>query len=164
MAQLFDAKADKVLAALHDIPEKGDASFVLPLLKTYTAWHHDDAIREKASTILYELKTVEAIPELLNALEMPEFKMHKAFIISVFWNAGIIPTEMDVLLRHALHGDFMTAFEVLTVIEQMEDTADAEAARDAVFDIEEYLDEHPDAPHVEMLQQLRYVLIEYSNL
>jgi len=58
----------------------------------------------------------------------------------------------------------MVAFEVFTIAEQMVDTVDAEMARDAVFDIEDYLDEHPDADHVEVLQQLRILLVDYSNI
>jgi hypothetical protein len=164
MTGLFATEVDKVFAALQEIPEKGNASFVLPLLKTYKAWETDEGIRAKIGTILYELKTPEAIPELMKALELPELQKEKAFILSIFWNAGLIPTELDILVRQALKGDFMVAFEVFTIAEQMVDTVDAEMARDAVFDIEDYLDEHPDADHVEVLQQLRILLIDYSNI
>lgn len=164
LADLFSAKAETVLGALEKVPAQGDASFVVPVLKAYRAWPADEAIREKATFILFHMKSQEVIPELLKALEEPELQDDKAFVISVFWNAGLIPTELDVLVKHAIRGDYMVAFEALTVIEQMEDSADADLAQEAVFDLDEYVDEHPDAPHVEILGQLRQVLVDFYNL
>ncbi len=164
MAELFDTSPQKVTAALESMPEQGSADFILPLLKTYLAWEGDADIRQRIVTILYELKTAAAIPELLKALRMPEFAHEQAFILSIFWNAGIIPVELGELVRVAVKGDYMTAFEALTVIEQMEDNADAGMAQDAVYDIEEHLDENPDAENVEILQQMRMLLIQYANL
>jgi len=164
LADLFSTKADKVLAALNEIPEEGNPAFVIPLLKAYKAWLGDDAIREKATFILYHLKTPDVVPELMKGLDEPDLQDIKPFTLSVFWNCGLIPTDLTALTGHALRGDYMTALEATTVIDQMEDTADAEEARDAVLDIDEYLDENPDAAHREMLEELKRLLVQLSNL
>lgn len=164
MADLFSTKAEKVLAALNEIPEEGNPDFVIPLLKTYKAWPQDEAIRAKATFILYHLKLPEVVPELMKALDEPDLQNEKAFTLSVFWNSGLIPTDLHALVGHALRSDYMTALEAVTVIEQMEDSADAESARDAVLDVDEYLEEHPDVSHREMLEEMKRLLIHLSNL
>lgn len=164
MSDLFSTKEDKVMAALEKIPEEGTPEFVIPLLRTFKAWPQSTAVRAKVTFILYHLKSPEVMPELMKALEEPDLEGQKAFILSVFWNSGHIPSDIAVLVRHALKGGYMTALEVMTLLEQMEDTADAEEAREASLDVQEYLDEHPNAEHSQMLAEMNRTLIKLSNL
>ncbi len=164
LQKLFDSNKDKVLDALEQIPQQGNAGFVLPLLKTYMAWRTHHSIPDKVTLILYTLKTESAIPELMQALDMPEMSSIKPFVLSVFWNAGLIPSDLDVLIRHAIAGDYLTAFEVLTIVEQMEDSADAEIAQEGIFDIDEHLEEQPEASNAPVLLELKKQLMHFYNL
>lgn len=164
LADLFSAKKETVMAALKKIPEEGTPEFIIPLLRTFKAWPHSTEVRAKVTFILYHLKTPEAVPELMKALDEPDLQEEKAFILSVFWNSGHIPTDISVLVGHALRGGYMVALEVMTLLEQMEDTADAEEAREASLDVQEYLDEHPNIEHGPMLAELNRTLIKLSNL
>jgi hypothetical protein len=164
IAELFSTDPAKVGAALEKIPEKGDSSVIVPLLKTYRAWEHEEEIRKQIAKILFELKTEAAIPELIAALDDPDFEEHRAFLISVFWNAGIFPVaHIDVLVRHAIKGDYMVALEVLTVVENIDTKMDPEMLQNAMFDIDEYIEMYPDDAHIELLEELNQILSSHYN-
>jgi hypothetical protein len=162
---LHSTHSERVLKALKRIPEEGNATMVQPLLRTYLAWPNDEAIRAEVEKILGELKTRDAIPHLINALDEKEFDSIRGLIISVFWHAGIYPSdELDVLIRHAIRGDYSVALEVVTVLENTDEFTDPDMAQQHMLDIDDYLDRHPDAEHAPILDQLKQVLKEQYNL
>lgn len=164
LTDLFSTRSETVRNALEKIPAQGNAKMIIPLLKTYKSWESEEDIQNKIARILGELKTESAIPELIEALEDPEFDAERALIVSTFWHAGLYPlSDIDVLVRHAIRGDFFVTLEVLTVIENIEAQMDNQLLQDAIFDIEEFLDEHPDAPHAELLNQLKEVITKFYN-
>lgn len=161
---LFSTKKDVVKSALKKIPTQGNAGMIIPLLKTYISWDSDEDIQNDIAKILGELKTESAIPELVEALEDPEFDSIRAIIISSFWHSGIYPIEdLDVLVRHAIRGDFFVTLEAITVIENIEAAMDVQKIQDAIFDIDDFLEEHPDEMHSELLTQLKNVLTTLYN-
>lgn len=164
LTDLFSTKSDTVRKALEKVPSQGNAQMIIPLLKTYNSWSNEEDIQNKIAHILGELKTESAIPELIEALEDPEFDAERALIVSTFWHAGLYPiSDIDVLVRHAIRGDFFVTLEVLTVIENIEAQIDTQLLQDAIFDIDEFLDEHPDEPHSELLNQLKEVITKFYN-
>lgn len=162
---LHSTKANEVLGALKKIPEQGNATLIKPLLRTYLAWPQDSEIQNSIKKILSELKTQEAVPQLISALDEEEFDSIRAMIISVFWQCGIYPTdELDVLIKNAIKGDFMVTMEVLTVVENSDVFTDPDLVQQYMLDIDEFLDEHPDAGHAAVLDQLKTVLKNQYNL
>jgi len=165
ISDLHSSKPDRVLAALKRIPEEGNASLVKPLLRTYLAWPDDEDIKSRVEKILGELKTRSAVPELISALDDEEFDTIRALIISVFWHAGIYPSdELETLIRHAIRGDYMVALEVVTVIENTDEFTDPDIAQQYMLDIDEYLDRQPEVEHAAVLDQLKQVLKNQYNL
>lgn len=165
MSLLHSTKTTEVLAALKKIPEQGNATLVKALLRTYLAWPDEPEILAKIEKILGELKTQEAVPELISALEDEEFHSLRAMIVSVFWHAGIYPTdELGVLISNAIEGDFMVAVEVMTVVENSDVFTDPDQVQDFMLDIDEFLDENPEASHASVLHQLKTVLKTQYNL
>lgn len=164
LENLFSTKRDIVQAALKKIPSQGNAGMIIPLLKTYVSWESDEDIQNEIAKILAQLKTESAVPELVEALEDPEFDAIRALILSSFWHSGIYPiSDLDVLVRHAIRGDFFVTLEAITVIENIEAAMDVEMIQDGMFDIDEFLDEHPDEPHSELLAQLKNLLTTLYN-
>jgi len=165
MSLLHSTKTEEVIGALKKIPDQGNASLVKPLLRTFLAWPDEADIQAKIEKILGELKTQDAVPELISALQDDEFDELRAMIISVFWHAGIYPTEeLDVLISSAIKGDFMVAVEVVTVIENSDELTDSDLVQESMLDIEEFLDENPEAPHASVLEQLKAILKSQYNL
>ncbi len=162
---LFSTERAKVSAALGEIAVKGNEKMVIPLLKTFVAWDHHSEISEEISKILLQLKTEKAIPELIAALDDPEFDAQRAFIISIFWNSGLFPVDdIDVLLKHALRGGFQVTLEALTVVENLETAPDSELIQETIFDIDDFIDQYPEAPHTELLKELKQVLNQFYNV
>jgi len=162
---LHSTKSIEVISALKKIPEQGNATLIKPLLRTYLAWPSDFTIQESVQKILGELKTQAAVPELISALGEEEFDDLRALIISVFWQAGIYPTdELDVLIKNAIRGDYMVTMEVLTVVENSDVFTDPDLVQQYMLDIDEYLDGNPDAEHSAVLDQLKVVLKGQYNL
>jgi HEAT repeat protein len=162
---LFSTDSSEVLKALEKVPREGNTRVVVPLLRTYKAWPDDEIISEKAEKILKQIKTESAIPELIEALDDPEFEEERALILSIFWNAGLFPSEdVDVLVKHAIRGDFHVTLEALTVIENIEAAVDTEVLQEAIFDIDDFLDEHPESEHAKLLSELKEVLTKMYNI
>ena len=162
--KLFSTRIEEVQAALKQIPDKGNATLILPLLRTYKAWPAEPLILDPITKILSELKTESAIPELIKALEDPDFDEERAMIISIFWNAGLFPiNDVDVLVRHAIRGDYMVTLEALTVIENIESELDKDQLQNALFDVDDYLELNPEVPHAELLEELKQVLSTHYN-
>jgi hypothetical protein len=165
VSQLHSTKSAEVIGALKKIPEQGNATLIKPLLRTYLAWPDESEISSRIEKILGELKTQEAVPELISALETEEFDSLRALIISTFWHAGIYPSdELDVLITHAIRGDYMVALEVVTVVENSDVFTDPDLVQQHILDIDEFLDEYPDAGHATVLDQLKTVLKNQYNL
>lgn len=161
---LFSTKRDTVKAALIKIPTQGNSAMIIPLLKTYISWESDEDIQSGIAKILAQLKTESAVPELVEALDDPEFDSIRALILSSFWHSGIYPiNDLNVLVRHAIRGDFFVTLEAITVIENIEAPMDIEMIQDAIFDIDDFLDEHPEEMHSELLVQLKKVLTLFYN-
>src|SRR5690554_1581375 len=149
---LFSTRKETVKSALIKIPEAGNSSMIIPLLKTYVSWESDADIQNSIAKILRELKTESAVPELIEALEDPEFDEIRALILSAFWHSGIYPVnDLNILVRHAIRGDYFVTLEAITVIENIETAMDLEMIQDAIFDVDEFLEDHPDEMHSELL-------------
>jgi len=69
-----------------------------------------------------------------------------------------------VLIKNAIRGDYMVAVEVVTVVENSDVFTDPDLIQQYMLDIDEFLDEKPDAPHASVLEQLKTVLKGQYNL
>jgi hypothetical protein len=58
----------------------------------------------------------------------------------------------------------MVAVEVVTVIENSDELTDSDLVQESMLDIEEFLDENPEAPHASVLEQLKAILKSQYNL
>ncbi len=159
IARLFSTKADEVLQAFTEIHEKGNYTMVEPLLKTLTDWPEDESICRKAKEIIMEVKSENAIPILVEALENPAYFSQRAFILSVFWHAGLYPVDhVETLVKHALQGDYYVALESLTVLENMDAEPDEDLLRNELITIDEFIDENPNAGHLGIIKSIKELL------
>jgi len=124
MKDLTHANNQKVKAALAAAKEKGDATWVRPLLEAY-AGRKEDALREEMRTMLGSMKVSAAEQTFLDALVDPNLSHVKADILGFLWSCGF---TCDGLLSRvadaACEGDFQQAFEGVTLLEQVESVSD----------------------------------------
>jgi len=120
MKELFSTDNKKVKSALDQADKKGTIKWIKPLLLAFRD-RNEDALRERMRVMLSSVKLSAAEDVFLETLSDKEFKDIHADILEFIWSAGFVPSEsIDVIVRAATSGDFRTAMEGLTLIEQCE--------------------------------------------
>lgn len=153
LKDLFAADDATVLSAVKALKEFGDHRTIHPLLEVML--HGSDPVKAAVEEVLFELKDTKAVDQLIAALDDEKYAPVRATILAAFWNSGQWPVgHVAKLCDIAIHGSYQEAFEVLTVIEHMEeDLAPAEVAP-ALESIREYLmvgEGHENYPIIESL-------------
>ncbi len=140
LIELFDTDETKVMKALNKIKRDGRATHFSALMDLYVKTS-EGPIRDELTRMLQETKLEGADEILVGLLEEERFKDHRAFILTCIWNSGYQPIEhLDVIVGAALTGDYMTSFEVLTILETLEPPFDMDVLTVAHLDITDQLD------------------------
>ena len=78
----------------------------------------------------------------IEKIQLEEFQPYHQQLVSCMWSSGMNPTEdLHVFSKLAVDGDYMTALEVLTLLENMEGPFDNESLMDAFQDVSEFVEE-----------------------
>lgn len=110
-----------VISALKAIPEDGSPEMLPYLVKLWVS-NPGQEITDLTEKVLFNLKDPAVIPTLVKMLRDDAFAADRAAILTVIWQSGLdISEELILLVNIALAGDYMTAFEVLTVIDHLEE-------------------------------------------
>lgn len=124
MKDLTHPNNQKVKAALEAAKEKGDASWVRPLLDAF-AGRAEDALREEMRTMLGSMKVSAAEQTFLDALVDPQLNHIKADVLGFLWSSGFTCDGcLSRVAEVACEGDFQQAFEGVTLLEQVETVTD----------------------------------------
>ena len=120
---LKDLKANDaniVLEAIKRNRKDGNVKTFKALLETL---RDTDEPTVEASIIefLYDLKDEDSIPALVEAINDEEFSYYHSFLVAAFWQSSIDGSgHIDLFVQKAIDGDYMTALEALTVIENFD--------------------------------------------
>lgn len=160
---LYSTKTEEIEKALKIIPEKGDASLVIPLLELYQS-SSSSHIKEKVSKILLQLKSTETIIPLLEASKDNRFLAIRSFIVSAFWeNDFDLTPHLAHLTKLAVEGNYQTALEVLTVIENQQGPFDYEQLMDAMVSTRLYLSSDQKDNKRVLIESINKVLESFEN-
>lgn len=117
---MYSTKEDEVLDAIKAAEEVGNVEWVRPLLELVRD-HPVDEVKAAASGVLGSLKVSAAEDIFGDALDDPEFEAISADIIGFLWNCGFHSEDLlPAVVRCAVRGDFRSAMEALTWVEQLE--------------------------------------------
>ena len=117
---LYSTKENEVLDAIKAAEEVGTVEWVRPLLEVVRD-HPSDEVKEAAAHVLGTLKVSAAEDVLADALDDPEFESIGSDIVGYLWNCGFHSEELlPAVVRCAVRGDFRSAMEALTWVEQLE--------------------------------------------
>jgi hypothetical protein len=149
-ALLLDLTSDqpkKVLSALEKIADDGSSQFVRPLLEVFRDSQNQD-IRTRVQGLLSSLKISEAEDILLEALEDDAFSGERAAILSFIWNSGFQPADsVDLVVKTALKGDYMTGVEAMTLLDSLNMQPDEESLYQALLELRGFLEQYKDSDH-----------------
>ena len=154
--KLFDSDTKSVLSALGRIKEKGNTGSLKPLVSLLNS-EPGPEIEKEILFILNNLKAKDAVTEIINAIVNPEYVSIRKKLITCCWQNGLdfknhLPLFADLIIE----GDWETAFEAFTVIENMENLPEQKIIDAAAGKIREALKNADD--------QKKYFLTESLSL
>lgn len=87
---------------------------------------------------LYDLKDEQSVPILITAIQDEEYAFYHSFLVASFWQSAIDGSEyLEEFVKAAIHGEYMTSLEALTVVENF----DSSFSHDLLLDLEAELNE-----------------------
>ena len=70
---------------------------------------------------LFDLKDEDSVPVLIKAIQDAEMSYYHSFLVSSFWQSAIDGSDyLNVFIEVAIKGEYMTALEALTVVENFD--------------------------------------------
>jgi hypothetical protein len=109
-----------VIATLEEIKFSGNSK-LLPFLIELLHVSKNEEVKTQVYNILAELKHSDSIPLLIEAIQNGKYKNEQEMLIRSCWENGLDFTPfISVFVELVIKGDYMTAFEAFTVIENLE--------------------------------------------
>lgn len=156
-AALLSADDAQALTALTRIEQDGDAKAIRPLLEALASTK-SSAVEQRIAELLYQVKTDNAVNELLAALDETSLLGVRRVTLAAFWNAGLdVRDHLERFITLAIEGDAQECFECLTVVENQEIWPE-KACRLALARVREALAKETDEYKAAMLKDLVSVL------
>lgn len=154
----LEAKDEKkVIGALKRIPHEGSSDMIKPMLRLVKTGPSDE-VRVLLEKVLFSLKDNDCIPPLLESLNDPEFEDVNFIILASFWQSGLdVSDNLSIVVKAACDGDYMTAVEAMSVIENCESINDRQLAA-SIKHLDEALDKKKDS-HA-LLEDIRKSLVD----
>lgn len=148
----------KVVTAIKQLRKSGKPEAIEPLLDVYLV-NKDSEVQQAITELLFDLKAENTTQAIIDAIENDKYFSIKAFLISIFWQAGLdASNHLGCLVQEAVNGDFSVCLEVLTVIENFDATFGEDEVNDLIFDLEENIDHEENEEKQKLLISLRMVL------
>jgi hypothetical protein len=165
LTDLTSGNESKIATAIKAFHVHGDASVIVPILNVWK----DGLSKENEALIkelLIGLKDTSCTDELIESYRNSEFHSIKRELTAVFWNAKLdfSPFLADFVL-FAIEGDFLDAFEAVTLIEQFENTSPEHAVMESQLLLKEYFGTNEDRNEQkdQLLSDIALILKEYDE-
>lgn len=107
-----------ILSTIKELRSEGDVS-VLPELFNLMLVQEDQEILDEITSLLNDLKDIEATAVLADAIANPEYQEIQAPLVAACWQNGLSYGEyIGVFVDVLISGDYTAAIEAFTVIEE----------------------------------------------
>lgn len=117
---LLSTDQQLIIETLEEIKYSG-SSKLLPFLIELLHSSKDEGVRLNIYRILSELKHSDSIPIIVAAIKNEKYKNDQEMLIRACWENGLDFTPyISEFVELIIHGNYMTAFEAFTVIENLE--------------------------------------------
>jgi hypothetical protein len=141
--ELYANDSTKINHALDEIKQNGNSNYI-PLLIDLLHKNEDQVIVDKILKILSEIKHTDAVPELIKAIENEKYASIQEMLVRICWENGLdftnhFSTFIDILIN----GDYMTAFEAFTVIENSKGEISSTSADEYISTLSERINDVP---------------------
>lgn len=118
---LLSGDEKKIAAAIKGFAVHGDASVIGPLTRVWR-----NGLSEENEGLMTELfsnmKDQAIVGALVEAFRDPENQSIQRKLVSMFWNSSLdFSAYLPDFILFAIEGDFLDAFEAITLVEQFEE-------------------------------------------
>lgn len=108
---------------------------------------------------LYDLKDVSSIDPLIEALNDEEMRYYHSFLIATFWQSALDGSDhLDLFVKRAIDGEYMTALEALTVVENFDSSFSADLIMECSADLNLAIEEENEEEKKNILISLKEVV------
>ena len=143
-----------VLAALKKSRKEGNSVIFKAILDTLKSTD-EPTVESEIIAFLFDLKDESSITVLIDALEDDDMQYYWSFLVATFWQAAIDGSgHLDVFVKKAIEGDYMTTLEALTVIENFDSAFDEQLLQEMTMDLNMATEEEEDEDKKALLLSL----------
>jgi len=136
---LLSSDQQVIIDTLEEIRYSGNSkllSFLIELLHV----SQDEKVKNCIYSILAELKHSDSVPIMIESIKNEKFKNEQEILIKSCWENGLDFTPYISLFADlVIIGNYMTAFEAFTVIENLEGKISAIRAEEILYKLKEGL-------------------------
>jgi len=149
----------KVKKAFEKLYKNGNISIIQSLIDIYC--EQDSYVKSEIKKILSQLKVSKTLPILINNLEASNNEI-KELILHSIWSSNLDAEEhLTLIIKTAIDGNFIVAFEALTLIENLETINNESVIIEAMILINEYLSEKDD-DKIDLIKSMLDVLQHFE--
>jgi hypothetical protein len=158
---LHSGNRSAILSTLREIRYTGSVA-ILPELFELLLDQEDPQIIAEITNLLNDLKEQEAAGILAEAIENAEYAQISAVLVAACWQNGLsYDRYTDTFVRAAIRGDYATAIEAFTVIEEEAGNLDKEQRQRLAGMITRGIEEEVDEQKKILLKELVKVVNLY---
>jgi hypothetical protein len=153
-------KEDKISNAIKGLKVHGDQSVLAPLIEI---WSRGISEKNEGEIVSFfnDLKSNDSVYPIMDALKNEGYQHIHTLLLSTVWNSQVDYTEYLVdFVAIAVKGDFMTALECLTIIENLECPFEEQQFFEAQIELSEYASVQNKEPQKERIMSEIALLIK----
>lgn len=115
---LKSGSKEEQLKVLKKVKNSGSSELIKPMIELFN--NSDSKIADQILDILAQLKDTKSGDEVLSGLLSTEDYEKKAQILNSMWNSSLDYSEkVAPVIKNGLENDFMVAFEIVTIVENL---------------------------------------------
>lgn len=108
---------------------------------------------------LYDLKDINSAGVLIDAIKNPEMAYYHSFLIAAFWQSSLDGSEhLELFVKKAIEGEYMTTLESLTVIENFDSSFPNQLLMECEADLAEAIENEANEEKKNLLESLKEVV------
>ncbi len=164
ISDLSSNENKKTQKALKQLRKHGKKEAFIPLIDVLLTTN-DNELKQEIINLLYDLKDQSVQEVIITAIENKKYDTIKDTLISIFWQSTLDGSQyISTFIREAINGNYLICLEVLTVIENFDNTFNEDEINDLKFDLDEAI-ENEETEKKKLLLSIKSVLdtlnIEY---
>ena len=130
----------KILVALKQVRKHGKKEAISPLADLLISTKNED-IKKEITAVLFDLKDQSVVENLIDVIEDEKYISERAILISVFWQSSLDSSQhIAAMIRAAIKGDYYVGIEVLSVLDNYDQTFQETEIEDLKFDLDEAIE------------------------